>query len=134
MPRSSVVARVLGGDRLECRIVSPAGEQVTLTGATTHLEPTVEGSAADLTDNSALLHNAWAFAQFTHLKVNLPTEAEQRDAENRARAHHDVAVWIADVACGLTEDGRIGWCSACFRRSSQQIERSQRPSPRLRLW
>ena len=123
MPKSSVVARVLGGDRLACRIVSPRGDEVTLTGGAQDLEPTVEGSAADLTENRALLHNVWAYAQFTHRMVSLRTEAEQGDAAKRSRAHHDVAVWIADVAGDLTGDGKMGWCSACFVHSSHRKSR-----------
>ncbi len=40
MSKSSVVARVLDGDRLECQVVSPRGERLTLTGTTTDVEPT----------------------------------------------------------------------------------------------
>lgn len=126
MAKSSVVARVLDGDRLECRIVSIHGDEVILTGGTKDLEPAVEGSSTVLSGNPTLLHNAWAYAQYNHLKVNLPTEAEQQSAEKHAEAHHDVAAWIADVAGDLTEDGRIGWCSACFTRSSHRKARVPR--------
>src|SRR5689334_19820953 len=76
--KSSVVTRVLTGDRLECRVVSPEGETLTLTGHTTDVEPAeVEGSAV-LGSNRALVNNAWAFAKFTYQKVNLPSQEEQK--------------------------------------------------------
>ena len=132
MARSMAVARILDGDRLECRIQSAQGETLTLTGNSIDLDPTVEGSQAELTENLALRHNAWAFAQFTHLKVSLPTDDGQRIAEKRARAHRAVTVWIADVAGGLTDDGRVGWCSGCFARTTHL--KARMPAGHLRAY
>lgn len=113
MAKSKIVARVLDGDRLECQIVSPRGERLSLTGSTTDVDPEVEGAEV-LRTNLALLHNAWAFAKFTYLKVNLPTEEEQRGAEKRAKTHREVAEWIADLAADLGRTTTGGWCSGCF--------------------
>ena len=117
--KSNVVARVLVGDRLECQVVSPQGDRLTLTGNTTDVEPKVEGSA-ELAGNHALVHNAWAFAKFTYLKVNLPSQEEQEGAEKRAKAHRDVAEWITDLADGPRRTARQGWCSACFAEVEHQ--------------
>jgi hypothetical protein len=40
MTQTTVVARVLEGDRLECQVTPQHGEQLTLTGKTTDVEPT----------------------------------------------------------------------------------------------
>lgn len=112
--KSTAVARVLTGDRLECHVVSPGDKTLRLAGTTADLEPVIEGSHAELNENRALVHNAWAFAKFTHLKVSLPTAEEQKFAEKRAKAHRRVALWIADVADDLTSEGEHGWCSGCF--------------------
>ncbi|MEZ5249982.1 MAG: hypothetical protein R2713_12455 [Ilumatobacteraceae bacterium] len=83
MSDSGVVARVLDGGGLECLIVSPREERLTLRGTTVDVEPSlVEGSNL-LTGNRALVDNAWAYAKFTHLKVSLPTEPEQKAAARR---------------------------------------------------
>lgn len=58
MAKSSVVARVLDGDRLKCQIVSPRDGQLMLTGSTTDLEPTVEGSI-ELSGNRGGAQPAW---------------------------------------------------------------------------
>lgn len=113
MPRSSVVARVLNGDRLECLVTSPRGKRLTLTGTTSDVEPEVVG-ADPLRRNRALVNNAWAFSKFTHLKVSLPSQEEQKNAEKRAKAHRTIAEWIADLADDLTLPTKWGWCSACF--------------------
>ncbi len=110
---------MLNGDRLECQVVSPEGEKLTLTGSTSDVEPKVEGSAA-LRGNRALVHNAWAFAKFTYLKVNLPSQEEQKNAEKRAKAHHKVAAWIADLAADPAGARKQGWCSSCFADTEHQ--------------
>lgn len=114
MSKSTVVARVLVGDRLECRIESRRGAELRLTGTTADVEPQTIDGAAQFRDNRALVHNAWAFAKFTYLKVNLPSEKEQKGAEKRASAHQEIAEWIADLADDLGRTTRGGWCSACF--------------------
>ncbi len=132
MARSKVVARVLDGDRLECTIQSAGGDVFTLTGNSTDVEPTVEGSLTQLSENRALRHNAWAFTQFTLKKVSLETEDEQRIAEKRARDHRAVATWIADVADDLADDGKVGWCSGCYARTTHL--KSRLPAGHLRAY
>lgn len=111
--KSNVVARVLDGDRLECQIVSPRGERIMLTGSTTELEACLLGPDA-FTSNRALVHNAWAFAKFTYLKVNLPSHEEQRAAGKRAEAHRELAEWITALVDDMTATTRRGWCSGCL--------------------
>jgi hypothetical protein len=114
--KSNVITRVLIGDRLECQVVSPEGEKLTLTGHTTDVEPAeVEGSAA-LGGNRALVNNAWAFAKFTYQKVNLPSQEEQKLAEKSAKAYQEVAEWLADLADDLEIGTKRGWCSSCFAK------------------
>jgi hypothetical protein len=93
---STIIARVLNGDRLECQVVSPAGKRLTLSGTTSDVEPRSTGRRCS-SGNRAFIHNAWAFAKFTYLKVNLPSEEEQEGAEKRAKSHHKVAEWITDL-------------------------------------
>jgi Protein of unknown function (DUF726) len=114
MSKTSVVARVLDGDRLECQIVSPQGKRLTLTGTTADVEPKSIDGAATLRGNRALVHNAWAFAKFTYLKVNLPSADEQKGAEKRSKAHREMAEWITDLADDLGRTTTGGWCSGCF--------------------
>jgi hypothetical protein len=127
--RFKAIARVLDDGRLECRVESPNDVTLTLTGRPSDLEPSVEGGSAHLRGNCALLHNAWAYAKFTHAKVNLPTAAEQASAAKRAAAHQAVTEWLADVAMGLTDDAKHGWCSGCFGEHSHR--KSIRPPGHL---
>ena len=90
MPKSQVVARLLDGDVLVCTITSPSGRVLTLTNNVDDLAPLAEGSEV-LAKNRALIDNAWAHARFTKLKVQLPSEDEQKAASKRAEAHRDVA-------------------------------------------
>ena len=123
MPKTKVVARVLEGDRLECQIVSPEGPNLALTGSTSDVEPKLQGSAR-LKKNRALIDNAWAFAKFTYLKVNLPSREEQKYAEKSAKAFHDEAAWIAELAANPEEVWKKGWCSSCFAKAMhQKVER-----------
>lgn len=115
VPKADVITRVLSGDELECKIVSPQGERLRLTGKTSDVEPEVEGSVL-LGGNRALVNNAWAFAKFTHLKVHLPTQEEQKQAEKRADAHQEVVEWLADLADDVEVGTKEGWCSSCFTR------------------
>lgn len=116
MGRSKAIARVLADGRLECRVTAPDGETLVLTGVASDIDPTVDGANVDLSSNPALVHNAWAYAKFTHLSVTLPSRAEQENAGRRAAAHRNTAEWIADVACNLAPDGPEAWCSGCFGR------------------
>jgi len=126
--RVALVARVLERDRLECQITSPRGRKLKLTGSVMDLEPIAEGSE-ELQSNPALLHNAWAYAKNTYLKVSLPTLEEQRHAERRAQAHKQVAEWITDLADDITDLTRWGWCSDCFTYAVHQ--KTKRPIGQL---
>lgn len=128
MPKSSVVARVLEGDRIECRVVTHSGKELTLSGTTSDVEPDAAGPT-ELTANPALVLNAWAFAKFTYLKVNLPTANGQSGAEKRAAFHRGVAEWIADLADEVTETTKVGWCSSCFAEAEHR--KVKRPAGHL---
>ena len=119
MAKANVVTRVLGGDRLECTVVSPDGETLTLTGGTTDVEPVVEGSEL-LARNPALVTNAWAFAKFTHLKVSLPTREEQQLAAKRAAEHEKDVLWLSDLADDEVVETKTAWCSSCFVESEHR--------------
>ena len=75
MSKSSVVARVLGGDRLECQVVSPRAERLTLTGTTTDVEPEVERPRRPFAD----------FDPRLHYKLTL-ADSELTEVERNARA------------------------------------------------
>ena len=94
MSKTTVVARVLEGDRLECQITPEHGEALTLTGRTTDVEPTIKGSSP-LQEYPAIVDNAWAFAKYTYLKVHLPSEDEQKFAAKNAKDHRSVTEWMA---------------------------------------
>lgn len=112
MQKSEVVARVLGGDSIECTITSPRGQRLTLSGKVADDEPEFE--TVGLGNNRALVSNAWAFAKARYAAVNLPDQEQQKNAEKRAKKHQKVVEWIADVADDLTSEKKHGWCSSCF--------------------
>lgn len=128
MVKSTVVARVLDGERLECRVVSPAGNELTLSGGVTDQSPELDG-AAGLVENPTLVNNAWAFARYTYQSVNLPDVEQQANAAKRAQGHRKVVEWIADVTDGLTDEVKRAWCSACFGEHEHQ--RATRPVGQL---
>lgn len=114
------MARVLGGDRLECQVES-GDRSITLAGSVEDIEPAIEGTDPVLASNKSLVSNAWAFTKFTYDKVNLPTQAEQEHAADLAKKYHSQAVWIADAAGDLgdeTTDPR--WCSGCLERHAHR--------------
>jgi hypothetical protein len=98
------------------------------TGSTTDVEPELDGSAL-LGDNRALVDNAWAFAKCTHLKVSLPSQEEQKDAEKRAKAHRQVVEWLADLADDIEIGSKHGWCSSCFANVDHR--KGKRPAGQL---
>ncbi|MFT4468533.1 DUF726 domain-containing protein [Arthrobacter sulfonylureivorans] len=112
MQKSEVIFRVLDGNRIESRIISPRGNILTLSGGTTDSQPEFESGG--LGDNRALVASAWAFAMAKYAAVNLPDQEQQKTAEKRAEGFKKVAEWIADVADDLANEERHGWCSACF--------------------
>ena len=112
MQKSEVVARVLDGNQIQCLIVSPSGQKLTLTGNVTDEEPAFE--KVGLGSNRALVNSAWAFAMDRYAAVTLPDQQQQKNAEKRAEVHRKTAEWIADVADELTAEKKQGWCSACF--------------------
>ncbi|MFT6392719.1 MAG: hypothetical protein ACJA14_002246, partial [Ilumatobacter sp.] len=97
MAKTSVVARVLEGDRLECQVTPEHGERLTLTGKTTDVEPTVEGPSP-LQKYQAIVDNAWAFAKFAYLTVHLPSHEEQKAAAKSAKAHRNLTEWMVGLA------------------------------------
>ena len=119
MSKTTVVSRVLEGDRLECQVTPEHGEPLTLTGRTTDIEPTVEGSSP-LQEYPAIVDNAWAFAKYTYLKVHLPSEDEQKFAAKSAEAHRSVTEWMVGLADEPATVTRQGWCSSCFALGKHQ--------------
>lgn len=128
MAKSTVVARVLDGDRLACRVVSPAGNELTLSGGVSDPTPELYGANV-LVKNTTLIDHAWAFAMSTYQSVNLPDAVQQANAAKRAKGHRAVVKWIADVADGLTDEVKWGWRSACFGEHEHQ--RAARPVGQL---
>ncbi|MDD0858236.1 hypothetical protein NHF46_11615 [Arthrobacter alpinus] len=123
MQKASVVARVLDGNRLECNVVSPKGQEITLSGLTTDVEPQV--GAGELGSNRLLVNNAWAFAKAKFDAVNLPDQEQQKNATARAKKHRKLAEWIADVAEDVTDEKKLAWCSACFgQHDHSKVNRS----------
>ena len=60
MSKVTVRFRPVGADGLECRIETPAGREVALTGTITDVEPSVNGDHV-LAANPALVTNLWAY-------------------------------------------------------------------------
>lgn len=120
MAKASVVARVLEGDQLECVVTPEHGEQLKLTGKTSDVEPTIHGTSP-LQTYRAIVDNAWAFAKFTYLKVNLPSHEEQRAAAKNAKAHRSVTEWMVGLADEpATVIRHDSWCSSCFAKGDHQ--------------
>lgn len=112
MQKSEVVARVLNGNQIQCRVISPGGQTLTLNGGTTDEQPTFE--KVGLGNNRALVNSAWAFAMDRYAAVDLPDQEQQRNAEKRAEKHRKIVEWLADVSDDLTSEKKNAWCSACF--------------------
>jgi hypothetical protein len=119
MAKTSVVARVLEGDRLECQVTPEHGERLTLTGKTTDVEPAVEGPSP-LQKYQAIVDNAWAFAKFAYLTVHLPSHEEQKAAAKSAKAHRNLTEWMVGLADEPATVTRQGWCSSCFAHGQHQ--------------
>jgi hypothetical protein len=120
MAKPNIVARVHEGDRLECVIVPEHGERLILAGPATAVQPTVEESSP-LETYPAIVDNAWAFAKYTYLKVNLPSHEEQQLAAKNAKAHKSVTEWmvaLADEPATVTRHD--SWCSSCFTNGDHQ--------------
>ncbi|WP_203336712.1 DUF726 domain-containing protein [Nocardioides limicola] len=130
MSKVSIVARVIDGNRIECRVVSAQGPELTLTGSVDDQDPEINGQGDPaFVENRALASNAWAYATFTHKSVSLPDREQQTAAAKRAKAHETVAKWIAEVASDVTTESRHGWCSACFGEHSHR--KAKRPAGQL---
>jgi pimeloyl-ACP methyl ester carboxylesterase len=114
MTTSTVVARVLDGDRLECVVTPPEGQPLTLSGAATDAIPQFEPSG--LGAHAFLVDHAWAYALSRFQAVNLPDHEQQQNAEKRAEEARKVSVWVADLADNLGDEEKFGWCSACIKQ------------------
>lgn len=118
MSKSAVVFRVLDGNRIQCQVVPPEGQRLTLSGSSTDEVPEFEKGG--LGDNRALVKNAWAFAIAKYEAVTMPEPEQQKNAVKRAEGHQKVAEWIADLAHDLASEEKRGWCSACFGEHSHR--------------
>lgn len=128
MTSSQIIAQVLE-ERLQCHITTPRGNVLVLRGDQHAVEPGVEG-ADELASNPSLVLNAWAYARYTHLKVSLPSEVEQKIAENQADTHKQIARRIADLTDNLTEIVEIHWCSSCIAKAEhRKVKRPKGISP-----
>lgn len=112
MQKTEIVARVIDGNRIHCRVTSPTGRVLELSGATDSVSPNFEQSG--LGTNRMLVNSAWAFALDRHAAVDLPDQQQQQHAEKRAQKHRKTVEWLAEVSDDLTDEKRYGWCSACF--------------------
>ena len=131
MAKTTVVARVLDDNQLECQIDAPNDKKLLLNGSTTDANPTLKGSSL-LKKNLALVDNAWGYAKCHYLKVNLPTAKEQKNAEKSAKAFREEAEWIAELVASPGDTWKKGWCSSCFASSKtmhQKVERVPGPLP-----
>jgi len=118
MTTSTVVARVLDGDQLECVVTPPEGQPLTLSGAATDAIPHFDPSG--LGAHPFLVDHAWAYALSRFQAVNLPDREQQQNAEKRAEEARKVTVWVADLAANLSDEEKYGWCSACIRRQAHR--------------
>ncbi|TJY69463.1 DUF726 domain-containing protein [Arthrobacter sp. CAU 1506] len=117
MQKSEVVFRFLDGTRVQCQIVSPRGQKLTLSG---NINEEPEFEMGGLGDNRALVGCAWAFAKAKYEAVTLPDQEQQKNAEKRAGSHQKVAEWIADLADDLASEEKRGWCSGCFEEHAHR--------------
>ena len=112
--KSSVVARVLDGDRLECQVVSPRGERLTLTGNTAEVEP--DGRGVGRVAGQPRPCGQRVGVRQVHLPEGQP--AHSGGAEGRGEARKgpprgrgvDHRIWLTRPATTTKQ----GWCSACF--------------------
>lgn len=126
MGGTEVVTQVLGGDRLKCKVISSAGEQLLLTGSRFDFEPPQIWGSDKLRRSRALVDNAWACAKFMSLAVSLPTDEEQKIARKRADSHKGIVAWIADLADDDVVATKTAWCSSCF--AHVEHEKLKRPA------
>ena len=112
MSKSAVVVRVLAENRLQCEISTPTNRKLLLSGTMMDLEPTIEMS--DFGINHALIRAAWVFAKTKFETVSLEDRIQQQQAEKRAVQFKKTTEWIADVADDVSDETRMGWCSACL--------------------
>lgn len=119
MGNVNVLTRVLEGDRLECVVTPEHGDELRLFGKTSDIEPERAG-ASPLGAYPAIVDNAWAFAKYTYLAVNLPTIAEQKAAAKSAKAHRRTTEWLVGLADEPVSVVRHGWCSSCFAQGEHQ--------------
>lgn len=118
MSKSEVFFRILDGNRIQCQVVPPEGQRLTLSGSSTDEVPEFEKGG--LGDSRALVTNAWAFAIARYEAVTRPDQEQQKNAQKRAEGHQKVAEWIADLAHDLAIEEKYGWCSACFGEHSHR--------------
>ena len=101
-----------GREAFGCELHTTAGHVLRLSGTSQKRESW--GGSRELTSNSAVVENSWAFAVHEAAFRRLRSEEKRKSHRRQADHHQKIATSIADMAGALGNVSRTGWCSACF--------------------
>lgn len=94
-----------------------------MAGAAT--DPIPQFEKTGLGTHGFLVDHAWAYALSRYQAVDLPDREQQKNAEKRAEEARRVTEWVADLAADLSDEQKLGWCSACIEQHGhRKVRRS----------
>lgn len=106
-----------GRDRFVCTVTASSGSVMVLKGGVDSSARDVSGEH-ELTGNPALVLNAWAFAENEALRRRARSVEKRELYQSRAASHSREARAISEMAIRRGPRTRIGWCSACFHKTT----------------
>lgn len=106
-----------GRDLFVCTVSASNGSVMVLKGGVDSSERDVSGERG-LTGNPALVLNAWAFAENEALRRRSRSDEKRKGYQSQAASHSEEARAISEMAIRRGPRTRIGWCSACFHRTT----------------
>lgn len=98
---------------MSCEVRSPLGYRLFVSGDLDCVEPVVEGDDL-MTENVALVHNAWAYARHEKLSRKYKLVEKKKSHQQQAKTFTKVVETLAPLVESQGDARKRGWCSGCF--------------------
>jgi hypothetical protein len=119
MPKSSIKFTPRGSMGMLVTLRTDKGWELSAEGSLSDAVPKLTGREA-LKSNRVVATNLWAYACQEKDRRKSRDQKQREALKKQAKLHADLACNVADLVDRLSNDGRQGYCSACFADTYHQ--------------
>ncbi|MCF8604006.1 TMCO4 family protein [Gordonia sp. HY442] len=105
---------------MSCEVRSPLGYRLVVSGDLDCVEPVVTGDDL-MTENVALVHNAWAYARHEKLSRRYKIVEKKKSHQQQAASFAKVVHGLAPLVESQGDSRKRGYCSGCFTLAEHRV-------------